>query len=133
MSETEQQPPLMETVLIALNPLETGFLLGCVMDWRRGNGDNESFLALQDKLLEHYPWKGGQAATVAAEVERLRKQVSDLSRCLLPVWMGMAEMEMVDGKPPADDAVVLNFMGSGASDRVTAGEVRKALGVKATE
>lgn len=60
-------------------------------------------------------------------LEGLRAENDRLRRCLLPVWLGMAEAEMV-GEPLSDDAVVLSFMGSGASDRVTAGEIRAALG-----
>lgn len=54
------------------------------------------------------------------------EQIRLLRRCLLPLEMAFAEAEMV-GEPIADDAVVLHFMGSGASDQVTAGEIRKAL------
>ena len=56
----------------------------------------------------------------------VRQAIIDLSRCLLPVHMGMAQAELV-GEPMTDSTVVLHFMGSGASDQVTAGEVRKAL------
>jgi len=49
-----------------------------------------------------------------------------LSRCLLPVSMSLAQCELVD-EPVPDGAVVLHFMGSGASDQVTAGEVRAAI------
>jgi hypothetical protein len=56
----------------------------------------------------------------------VKQALLDLSRCLLPVHMSMAQHELVD-EPLPDSAVVLHFMGSGASDQVTAGEVRMAL------
>jgi hypothetical protein len=61
-----------------------------------------------------------------AEIEALQAENGRLRRCLLPLHMAFAQAEMV-GEPIPDDAVVLHFMGSGASDQVTAGEVRAAL------
>lgn len=52
--------------------------------------------------------------------------IRDLARLMLPVVMSMAEAELVD-EPVADDDVMLHFMGSGASDQVTAGQVNRAL------
>jgi len=49
-----------------------------------------------------------------------------LVRLLFPVELVLAQAAAVD-EPIPDDAVVLSFMGSGASDRVTAGDVRIAL------
>ena len=46
----------------------------------------------------------------------------------LRVWWAMheAQWELCD-ETPADDVVVLHFMGSGASTTVTAGQMRAAL------
>lgn len=62
----------------------------------------------------------------AAKVERLLIENEQLRRCLLPVWMGIAQADAI-GEPIPDDTVVLRFMGSGASDQVTAGEIRAVL------
>jgi heptaprenylglyceryl phosphate synthase len=64
--------------------------------------------------------------TAAATIRAAMGEVEQLQRCLLPVWMTIAEHEMA-GEPLADDVRVLSFMGSGASDFVTAGEVRAAI------
>ena len=61
-----------------------------------------------------------------AHIEAQDATIARLRRCLLPVQMLMAQAECVD-EPLSDSAVVLSFMGSGASDQVTAGEVRAAL------
>lgn len=61
-----------------------------------------------------------------ARIEALEAAVEKLLRCLMPVTMGLAQAECVD-EPLADGSVVLSFMGSGASDQVTAGEVRAAI------
>jgi hypothetical protein len=71
-------------------------------------------------------YRAGHAAR-DAEVEALRAENERLRRCLMPVMMMMAQAECID-EPLPDDAVVLSFMGSGASDQVTAGEIRAALG-----
>lgn len=68
-----------------------------------------------------------ESATLSARVETLEADNGKLRRCLLPVQMVLAQAECVDDPLP-DSAVVLSFMGSGASDQVTAGEVRQALG-----
>jgi hypothetical protein len=52
--------------------------------------------------------------------------IKGLARLMLPVQMSLAEAELV-GEPAGDDAVVLHFMGSGASDQVTAGQLRQAM------
>ena len=61
-----------------------------------------------------------------ATIDAQDATIARLRRCLLPVQMLMAQAECVD-EPLSDSAVVLSFMGSGASDQVTAGEVRAAL------
>ena len=65
-------------------------------------------------------------AAAREEIGRLQRSNGALARCLLPVHMTLAERELVDDPVP-DDAVVLCFMGSGASDNVTAGMIRAAL------
>ncbi len=65
-------------------------------------------------------------AAAQADVARLTAENSKLRRCLMPVWMTIAEHDMIK-EPLPDDARVLSFMGSGASDFVTAGEIRAAL------
>lgn len=67
-------------------------------------------------LLDLYDERGREAIEV----------IEKLSRLMLPLVMTMAEAELVD-EPIGDDAMVLHFMGSGASDTVTAGQVRSAL------
>ncbi|CAN5950506.1 unnamed protein product [Sphagnum jensenii] len=64
---------------------------------------------------------------LANAIRAILAKNAKLRRCLLPVVMGIAEMEL-SGEPLADDAVVLTFMGSGASDRVTARDIREAFG-----
>lgn len=49
-----------------------------------------------------------------------------LTRCLFPVELTAAQQECI-GEPMADDDVALYFMGSGGSDCVTMGDIRKAL------
>ena len=94
--------------------------------------DNEPLSSRVEKLaayiLETAPEAvyGGAIESAVRLLDSNRKSIGQLRRCLLPVWMGIAECELV-GEPLADSAVVLSFMGSGASDRVTAGEVREAL------
>jgi hypothetical protein len=61
-----------------------------------------------------------------SDMNKLREALEKMSRCLLPVTMGLAEAELI-GEPPADDAVVLSFMGSGASDRVTVKDINDAF------
>jgi hypothetical protein len=61
-----------------------------------------------------------------ATIARMEVENGRLRRCLLPIHMGLAEAEL-SGEPVGDSVVVLSFMGSGASDQVTAGEVRAAL------
>jgi hypothetical protein len=64
--------------------------------------------------------------SMAGDIARLREALDKMGRCLLPVHMGLMQAVCV-GDPLPDQAVVLSFMGSGASDQVTAGEVREAL------
>ena len=61
----------------------------------------------------------------AARVEnaRLHAENGNLRRLLLPVWMAIAERDMME-EPLADTAVVFSFMGSGASDNVTVADIR---------
>lgn len=98
---------------------------------RQGDYYECSGPAIQPRLR----WTKGAAERVIAsvnETEALRATVARLEaengrlrRCLLPVWMTLAEQEMVGERVP-DDARVLSFMGSGASDFVTAGDIRAA-------
>lgn len=60
------------------------------------------------------------------DIEDAITVIKGLARLMLPVQMAIAEAELVN-EPHDDDVVVMHFMGSGASDQVTAGEVRKAL------
>lgn len=60
-----------------------------------------------------------------ATINELVEAMHGLRRIMLPMHMTMAEAECVD-EPIPDDAVFLSFMGSGASDQVTAGEFRRA-------
>jgi len=62
----------------------------------------------------------------AARIAALEAKNAELRRCLLPIEMGFAEAECID-EVISDDAVVMSFMGSGASDQVTAGMIRQAL------
>ena len=61
-----------------------------------------------------------------ATIDELVGALRGMLRIVLPIDMGLAQAECVD-EPVADDKVVLSFMGSGASDRVTAGEYRAAV------
>lgn len=72
-----------------------------------------------------------ELTTLRAQVSEMTGERDRLKRCLLPVWMTMCESELV-GEPMPDSFVVLHFMGSGASDQVTAGEVRAALKTAST-
>ena len=58
------------------------------------------------------------------EIAAFKQRVAELLRLFLPVEMSLAEMEMVAEKAQ-DEAVILSFMGSGASDSVTYGEYRR--------
>lgn len=60
-----------------------------------------------------------------ARIEALEKALEKLDRILLPIVMTLAQRELVNNPVP-DDAIILHFMGSGASDQVTAGEFREA-------
>lgn len=92
-----------------------------------------------DFLLNHRysEYEGDPIADLAADfaahrlavlsgVEELVGAVQSLGRCLLPIQMEMAQAEMV-GDPIPDNAPFISFMGSGASDFVTAGELRRAM------
>lgn len=61
-------------------------------------------------------------------VETLRRENERLRRCLVPVTMHLAQLELERGLEAPDDMIVLYFMGSGASDQVTVKEIREALG-----
>jgi len=82
----------------------------------QSRGDEE----IIDDALDMLVWQRKRIAELEGRESRLR-------RCLLPIQMAMAEMELVDG-PVADDTVLLSHSGSGCSDQVTAGMVRAALG-----
>jgi hypothetical protein len=69
------------------------------------------------------PWEA--TARLIAAAPELFEALVGISRVLLPINMILAQAECVD-EPLADDAVLLSFMGSGASDHVTAGEYRVA-------
>lgn len=66
-----------------------------------------------------------RAMVPATDVAALVEAVSAYRRLLLPIYMSLAEREMVD-EPLSDDAVLFSFMGSGASDHSTVGDFRKA-------
>lgn len=114
----------MDQVLVALNPLEIGFMVAAVHEWRKAHDDPDFMPSLTDKLEEHYPWKGSHTATAAAEVVRLRKIVEALRGCLLPVAVFMAEREAM-GEPISDDSFIAGFTAPGLF--VTAGQIRRAL------
>lgn len=61
-----------------------------------------------------------------AAIRNLVAEREGLRRCLLPVQMTLLERDL-SGDPVPDNDVVLSFMGAGASDQVTAGEIRAAL------
>lgn len=65
-------------------------------------------------------------AEAATTITELVSALEGMLRIVLPVEMGLAQAECVD-EPVPDDKTVLSFMGSGASDRVTAGEYRAAV------
>jgi hypothetical protein len=65
------------------------------------------------------------------QLDRLREALSKVSRLILPVTMTMAQEELA-GEPIPDNEVVLHFMGSGASDQVTAGMIREAMNASAS-
>lgn len=79
---------------------------------------------------------GDDAETLAragklCAADELVGAISKLGRVLLPIDLGLAQAELV-GEPVPDSAVVLHFMGSGASDQVTAGEYRAAIAAATT-
>ena len=57
--------------------------------------------------------------------EAMRKALAGSHRLFLPIFMRLAEAELV-GEPVKDETVLFSFMGSGASDHVTVGDFRKA-------
>lgn len=93
----------------------------CVLIGINGSGSPEEILAeLQAKLA------APPAFDLREENERLKKAATGLSRVLLPIHMQLAERDLIED-PVADDVTLFSFMGSGASDRVTVGEYRKAM------
>ena len=109
------------------------------------NGDEWGWLSDSDDRSNYMgglkvTWEGKEAQATArfvvsspsaileliAQRAALVEAVRDLARCLLPVHMSLMEREMV-GDPVQPAAVVLSFMGSGASDSVTAREITDAL------
>ena len=62
------------------------------------------------------------ALAVMREAEAV---IQAFSRILGPVYMTLAQQECID-EPLPREAVILSFMGSGASDNVTVGEVEDA-------
>lgn len=71
--------------------------------------------------------QAAMAETRRIDAKALRKGVTRLKRCLMPIVMSMAYEELTDGKTIPDDAVVLSFSGGGGGDFVTAGEIREAM------
>jgi hypothetical protein len=69
-------------------------------------------------------------AELEAKVKRLEGALGSVRRLLLPVTMTLAEHECID-EPLPRDAVILSFMGSGASDHVTVGEYEDAMKLSA--
>lgn len=65
-------------------------------------------------------------ASTAARIAALEGAVTALCRVLGPVGMTLAERECID-EPLPREAVILSFMGSGASDQVTVGEYEDAM------
>jgi hypothetical protein len=79
---------------------------------------------VSSEFLAHVP----DELYAALTTERARRERAEgaLHRCLLPLQMEMAYRDLA-GDPIPDEAVVLAFMGGGASDEVTAGDIRRAL------
>ncbi len=75
-------------------------------------------------------WIDGEKAAIARWNRRAqRKPLKDALGPLRAWWaMNEAQWEICE-ETPADDAIILHFMGSGASTAVTAGQLRVALGI----
>lgn len=122
--------------------------------WREGAISDASVEAVIAEMWPHWHvWKRPSTLTVKRRirkemeqvieasaftrlidaVETLKKENERLRRCLVPVTMHLAQLELERGHEAPDDMIVLYFMGSGASDRVTVKEIREALGVPAFE
>lgn len=86
------------------------------------------------------PWylnpDGPEAATTIetqyARLVEARGVVNGLARLLLPIHMTLAQEELANDAPVPDAVAVLHFMGSGASDIVSAGEFRAATNAAAS-
>jgi hypothetical protein len=67
----------------------------------------------------------------AAAIIRNYAEALDAMSVFACWWtMHEAERELVGDPPWKDDAVILSYMGCGASTTVTAGDIRRMLGVK---
>jgi len=91
-------------------------------------------MTLVERLLDcDHNWHEAACHEAAARITALEAREAELvgalgklQRVLLPVEMTLAQQECID-EPVPDSAVILSFMGSGASDSVTAGEYREAI------
>jgi hypothetical protein len=63
------------------------------------------------------------------EKTQLTALIEKMHRCFLPAIMFVANQELTNG-PMADDAVVFEFNGPGASDRVTLKQFKEATGYR---
>lgn len=65
---------------------------------------------------------------MSAEEQTGKTETREAGMAALRTWWAMheAQWELCE-ETPADDAVILHFMGSGASTMVTAGQIRAAL------
>lgn len=80
--------------------------------------------AMEDALTEAFAaHRLSTTADLTRQLAEVREALAAINRVLLPIDMQFAQAECID-EPIPDEAVVLHFMGSGASDQVTAGEYR---------
>lgn len=77
-------------------------------------------------MLERDAASHTEAAELKTRVEAAHAAVNALCRVLGPVGMTLAQQECI-GEPLPREAVILSFMGSGASDNVTVGELEDAM------
>jgi hypothetical protein len=64
---------------------------------------------------------GSEVRQLIGEIRRQKEHLRAFYRSLNPIWMTIAERELVDDPIPPD-AFLFTFMGSGASDNSTVGE-----------
>ena len=65
---------------------------------------------------------------MGAQEQTVKNQTREAGMAALRTWWAMHEAQWaMCEETPADDAVILHFMGSGASTMVTAGQIRAAL------